>query len=139
MLQGGLSRAIVSLPARSQNSEFELIVEPLPACPDRFLGLLLLTNHYLAERRVRAEIELRSTIESIIGGFAHEVRNPLASILSLAEAAIDDLAETPHETSDLMRVPALVGRIEKLLQQSLAYSRPKPPQKAVAEYKPAGI
>ena len=85
-------------------------------------------NEYLAESQALARVQLRNTVESIIAGFAHEVRNPLAAILSLTEVALSD---NPPPDTVLVRIPGLVGRVESLLQQSLAYSRPKPPNRAL--------
>lgn len=84
-------------------------------------------NEYLAEAQALARIQLRNTVDSIISGFAHEVRNPIAAILSLSEAA---LLTAPHD-SVLVRIPSLVARVESLIQQSLAYSRPKPPKRSL--------
>lgn len=72
---------------------------------------------------------VRSTIESVVSGFAHEVRNPIAAILSLTEAAITQLgAGAP--TAMLERIPGLVTRVDKLIKQSLRYSRPRPPNRS---------
>ncbi|MBX7115448.1 MAG: hypothetical protein K1X64_14055 [Myxococcaceae bacterium] len=84
-------------------------------------------NDYLANSHARARVQLRSTVESIVAGFAHEVRNPLAAILSLTEAAIQEVGGTPH--SALVPIPGLVQRVESLIKQSLAYSRPRPPMR----------
>lgn len=85
-------------------------------------------NEYLAEARSLAHVQLRNTVQSIIAGFAHEVRNPLAAILSLTEAA---LQQDPSPDTVLVRIPSLVARVESLIKQSLAYSRPKSPNRAL--------
>jgi signal transduction histidine kinase len=85
-------------------------------------------NEYLAESQALATVQLRKTIDSVIAGFAHEVRNPLAAILSLTEAAIQ---QEPALESRLVRIPGLVARVESLIKHSLAYSRPKPPNRAL--------
>ncbi len=81
------------------------------------------------ERTALAAVQLRSTIQSIIAGFAHEVRNPLAAILSISEAAIQSKATTLSGYNDLARIPELVGRIESLIQQAYDYSKPALPKK----------
>ncbi len=85
-------------------------------------------NEYLAEAQALARVQLRNTVESIISGFAHEVRNPIAAILSLSEAAL--LAHPENETG-LVRIPSLVARVESLIRQALAYSKPKPPKRSL--------
>lgn len=97
---------------------------PPPSMTDTIVSLVSV-NEYLAESQALARVQLRDTVEAIIAGFAHEVRNPLAAILSLTESALQ------HEPPDsvLVRVPGLVQRVESLLQHSLAYSRPKAPHR----------
>ncbi|MGV3619356.1 MAG: sensor histidine kinase [Archangium sp.] len=85
-------------------------------------------NEYLVESQALARVQLRNTVESIISGFAHEVRNPIAAILSLSEAAM--MADPDNETG-LARIPMLVSRVESLIRQALAYSRPKPPVRSL--------
>lgn len=68
----------------------------------------------------------RSTIASVIAGFAHEVRNPLAAILSLTEGMITPELEGENLQA-LSRIPVLIERIESLLQIALSYGRPRAP------------
>jgi signal transduction histidine kinase len=132
VLDGAVARQTISFRAPFDGVERELTIQPMPdVTATRFVAQFILPDDYLVHRRARAQVELRTTIESIIGGFAHEVRNPLASILSLVEASIEDFGNLGHDASDLVRVPALVARIEGLLRQSLAYSRPKCPRVAI--------
>jgi two-component system sensor histidine kinase PilS (NtrC family) len=83
-----------------------------------------------AENDVEANFHLRATIDAIMSGFAHEVRNPMAAILSITEAALYRLAEGEPSARMLGRIPGLVNRVDKLIKQSLRYSRPRPPQRA---------
>lgn len=110
-------------------SQSKLLVQvtELPSSTSSLVATIVSVNEYLAEAQALARVQLRNTVESIIAGFAHEVRNPLAAILSLTEAA---LQHDPTPDSVLVRVPGLVQRVESLLQHSLAYSRPKAPQRS---------
>lgn len=74
-----------------------------------------------------AETRLRSTIGSIIAGFAHEVRNPLAATLSLVEG-IMALEEDSETMQPLSRIPVHVERIENLIKEALSYGKPRAPQ-----------
>lgn len=111
-----------------RESQNRLLVQTTPPLPPLLHTVVSLVsvNEYLAESQALARVQLRDTVEAIIAGFAHEVRNPLAAILSLTESALQ------HEPPDsvLVRVPGLVQRVELLLQHSLAYSRPKAPQRS---------
>ena len=109
-------------------SKLLIQVTELPSATSSLVATIVSVNEYLAEAQALARVQLRSTVESIIAGFAHEVRNPLAAILSLTEAALQN---DPTPDSVLVRVPGLVQRVESLLQHSLAYSRPKAPQRSL--------
>ena len=91
-------------------------------------GTITSINEYLAEAQSLARVQLRNTVESIIAGFAHEVRNPMAAILSLTEVAMQ---QDPALDSVLVRIPGLVARVESLIKHALAYSRPKPPKRSL--------
>jgi signal transduction histidine kinase len=92
------------------------------------IASVISVNAWLAESQSLARVQLRKTVEAIIAGFAHEVRNPLASILSLVEAAMftDRSPDSP-----LLRIPGLVARVEMLIRQSLAYGRPSQPRRTL--------
>lgn len=80
-------------------------------------------------QQTEATSKLRSTIGSIIAGFAHEVRNPLSAILTLVEGVM-----MPNMESDTLRalgrIPKLVERIEDLIKIALSYGRPRSPRRA---------
>jgi signal transduction histidine kinase len=73
--------------------------------------------------------DTRAIIDTMMAGFAHEVRNPLAAILSLTEATASQLEEQAPARGMLERIPGLVRRVDKLIKQSLSYSRPREPQR----------
>ena len=110
------------------SSSAPLLVHVSHAAPGQLVASVTSINEYLAEAQALARVQLRNTVESIISGFAHEVRNPVAAILSLSEAA---LLAHPDDDSGLARIPSLVSRVESLIRQALAYSRPKPPNRAL--------
>ena len=98
--------------------------------PARVAVLMVMAEDWRSEGEQRAARQFRTTLEAVIGGFAHEVRNPLAAILSLTEAAQLVLSEGGKEADELLgRVPPLVARVDKLIKQSLSYSRPRIPQR----------
>lgn len=81
----------------------------------------------LVEREISARAEQRRMVASVIAGFAHEVRNPLAAILSLTESALAELQERGIAVFGLERVPVLIHRIDQLLKLALSYGNPSPP------------
>ncbi len=127
-LQGG-HPPFSYLAAATDTAERLLVhVSRLPGAHEGLVGTITSVNEYLAESQSLARVRLRNTVESVIAGFAHEVRNPLAAILSLTEVA---LAKVPTLDSELVRIPGLVARVESLIKQALAYSRPKPPNRTL--------
>ncbi|MBX7098130.1 MAG: hypothetical protein K1X89_10485 [Myxococcaceae bacterium] len=121
--QGQLPSSSLGL-ARQTGATLLVNVNQLPG--RGLTATLVSVNEYLAESQSLARVKLRNTIESIMAGFAHEVRNPLAAILSLTEAAL--LEVQPPETP-LVRIPGLVARVEALIKQALSYSRPSAPRR----------
>ncbi|RYE92877.1 MAG: hypothetical protein EOO75_05670 [Myxococcales bacterium] len=101
----------------------------LPGHPTLLAALLVAADDWRAEGEKRAASQFRSTLEAVIAGFAHEVRNPLAAILSLSEVALFHLGEASPAADSLARIAPLVARVDKLIKQSLSYSRPRSPQR----------
>ncbi len=65
------------------------------------------------------------SLETMAGGFAHEIRNPLTSIKTFVELAVDrrDDPEFMSEFSKIAREDVL--RIERLIREMLDYARQK--------------
>ncbi len=88
---------------------------------------LVATVVRLGAMRAEVESQLRGVVGRVMSGFAHEVRNPLAAITSLSEAVMF-LSDDPDVEDTLQRIPALVDRVESLIQLLLAYGRPTEPR-----------
>lgn len=85
------------------------------------------------ERRLQAEmqrIDRLAAIGTMVAGFAHEVRNPVASLRAITEALEEELRDRglalPHTT----RMKEVLGRIERLVRTSLEFGRPAEPRRA---------
>ena len=77
--------------------------------------------------RASAEDDVRDQMRTLISGFAHEVRNPLAGILSITESLIQSSKSTEAVREMLSPVPELIDRIETVISESVSYSRPEEP------------
>lgn len=74
-------------------------------------------------------LERQSAIRTMVGGFAHELRNPLAGIQALAEAY---LAECPAEDTRreyVERMLPLLARIGRFVSASLRFGEPERPER----------
>ncbi|MBC7794138.1 MAG: hypothetical protein H7Z43_10560, partial [Clostridia bacterium] len=84
------------------------------------------------------ELELRrvkglNALGQMAAGFAHEVRNPLAAMRSLAEELRTELGEQhtcAHFTERMIR---LADRVDGLVGRALRFARPKPPERRVCQ------
>ena len=92
-------------------------------------GYILLTLVSMTAMTDELNAQVRQAIGHVISGFAHEVRNPLAAITSLSEA-VAFMFDDPELEDSLLRIPALVDRVESLIQLLLAYGRPVEPKRA---------
>jgi two-component system NtrC family sensor kinase len=89
---------------------------------------IALDNAMLYEDLKRSQILMRRTdrlrsLETIAGGFAHEIRNPLTSIKTFVQLA-PDRKDDPEFIGHFSKVVSEdVDRIERLIQEILDYAR----------------
>ncbi|MBS2014569.1 MAG: hypothetical protein JST00_16905 [Deltaproteobacteria bacterium] len=74
---------------------------------------------------------------TMVAGFAHEVRNPLAVLRSLSEELLDELGQTPLAATHVSVMLQMVERIERLVRTSLKFGRPTAPRRE--RHRPEGI
>lgn len=80
-------------------------------------------QHELELRRIKG----MNALGQMAAGFAHEVRNPLAAMRSLAEALRSEMDATDPRAEYPMRMLHLVTRIDALVKSALRFGAPKPP------------
>jgi signal transduction histidine kinase len=78
--------------------------------------------------KTAAQVKLRTIVGSVIAGFAHEVRNPLAAIVTLLELGISTPGMPAESLEHLRKIQTLVYRVEDLLRLALQYGRPTAPK-----------
>jgi len=71
----------------------------------------------------------------LAAGVAHEIRNPLAGIAGAIEIITKDFPKDHPDREVLEDLRQEVRRIEKVLNDMLAYAKPKPPQFGRADLK----
>ncbi|HZO99780.1 MAG TPA: ATP-binding protein [Terriglobia bacterium] len=81
------------------------------------------------------QAEHLATMGELAAGVAHEIRNPLAGIAGAIEIITKDFPKDHPDREILEDLREEVRRIEKVLNNLLAYARPKPPQFGLADLK----
>jgi len=77
-----------------------------------------------AQRNARFEEEKSRTLNQVVAGIAHEIKNPLTSIKAFA-AALHDECDNPHFMEDFVcYVPSEVDRINRLVEGLIGYAKP---------------
>lgn len=67
---------------------------------------------------------------TMVAGFAHEVRNPVAALRSIAEELAEELATARVQLPHVGRMLKVLERIERLVRTSLQFGRPPAPRRA---------
>lgn len=78
----------------------------------------------------RARLERLAAIGTMVAGFAHEVRNPVAALRSLAESLEEELSDANIHVPYVSRMLQVLERVERLVRTSLQFGRPSAPRRA---------
>ncbi len=65
----------------------------------------------------------------LASGIAHEIKNPLAGIKTMAQACEEEIEFNDPRREYLIRIGKQVNRLDELLKTFFAYARPKPPDR----------
>jgi signal transduction histidine kinase len=107
-------------PGEEELAALVLLVEQAAAALDN--------SRLLAERRAAedraAQAEKLSMLGLLAGSIAHEIKNPLSSIKTLAAVLAEDLGPDSPHTGDLRLVQAEIDRLARTTSQLLEFSRP---------------
>lgn len=85
----------------------------------------LQTERLLAERRALLHEKL-STLGLLAGSIAHEIKNPLSSIKTLAAVMAEDLGPHSPHAEDLRLIQGEVNRLTTITSELLNFVRPAP-------------
>jgi two-component system sensor histidine kinase HydH len=78
----------------------------------------------------RARFERLAAMGTMVAGFAHEVRNPVAALRSIAEELGEELRDAGVDVPHVRFMLQMVDRIERLVRTSLQFGRPAAPKRA---------
>ena len=72
----------------------------------------------------------------LASGIAHEIKNPLAGIKTMAQACEEEFQQEDPRREYLIRIVRQVNRLDDLLKTFFAYARPKPPDRKLHGIEP---
>ncbi len=97
------------------------------------IGIVLVLDD-LTERRALEEQVQRAhrlaALGRLAGGLAHEIRNPLAITRAAAQMLQREIGEQPTLGEYTQVIQTEIDRVDRLVEQLLAYARPVPLQRA---------
>jgi len=96
------------------------------------LGIIISFSDITEEKYLHKEVEKMNrigTIAEIATAVAHEVRNPLAGIKTMAQAIDENLGKDDANKEYMTRIIRQVDRLNSLLTEFFNYARPGKPQK----------
>lgn len=96
------------------------------------LGLILNFSDITSSKMIQSEMEKMnrfSTIAEIASAVAHEVRNPLAGIMTMAQIIEEQLEKDDSKKEYIGRIIRQVERLNILLTDFFTYARPPKPKK----------
>ena len=95
-------------------------------------GIILNFSDITSYKNIQAEMEKMnrfSTIAEIASAVAHEVRNPLAGIMTMAQVIEEQLQDGDSKKEYIGRIIRQVDRLNVLLTDFFTYARPPRPRK----------
>jgi len=100
--------------------------------PASLVAELERTRAELAQKEAeRQRVERLVAMGTMVAGFAHEVRNPLAVLRSIAEELLEEHGDTAVVQSHVPVMLQMVERIERLVRMSLRFGRPAAPARSL--------
>jgi signal transduction histidine kinase len=102
---------------------------PFAGEQDRLLGVVLVLNDHTALDRLQRQVRQADRLASIgtlASGMAHEIKNPLTALKTFTQLLPRRYADPEFRHSFTDIVGGEIGRIERIVNQLLAFARPAP-------------
>lgn len=125
---GAVSRIERGACLQRGNRSFRVLAAPLFAVPDRPIASLILlediTEQVAAEQYLRQQQRLQS-IETLAGGVAHEVNNPINAVMNYAQLLCDhmDSSNPLHEYAE--EILKECNRVAFIVRSLVTFSQPE--------------
>jgi PAS domain S-box-containing protein len=125
---GGVDKEIKFTDSKGKQMAGHLSCCPYQDSQQRKQGFLV-AIHELGESKESAEQDRLNSIRELTGGIAHEIRNPLAGIMTTAETLKETFDPQDHRKEYLERIINEIHRMNQFLTRFFAFARPQKPQK----------
>lgn len=79
----------------------------------------------------RSRFERLAAMGTMVAGFAHEVRNPVAAMRSITEQLAEELRDVGSSVPHVGFLMRMIERIERLVKTALQFGRPAAPRRAL--------
>ncbi len=135
-LLGNETRISLAYPLRTRDGvelDLELSVSRGDDSKDDRVGFFFIFRDVREEKQretERARFERLAAMGTMVAGFAHEVRNPVAAMRSIAEELAEELRDVGVTMPHVRLMLQMVERIERLVTTSLQFGRPAVPKLA---------
>ncbi len=122
----GSGRVELPLTVSGDERLYELETVPMYDNQDRQVGWLAILHDITEPRRLEEQLrhsQVLASLGQMTAGIAHEVGNPLASIVLYSEAVMNDSSISRKTKKDLKVIHNEAKRAGKLMMDLMAYSR----------------
>jgi PAS domain S-box-containing protein len=132
---GAKNRAILSQEIEITNREGKKVHIGFSHTPwlgngNKPLGTIITFRDISETKRMQLEMVRMDRLASLgvlAAGIAHEIRNPLAGIKTIAQTLEEEIPEDHPHREYLQRIVRQVNRLDELLRAFFSYARPRPP------------
>ena len=97
---------------------------------NRKAGTIIVFRDISEIKRMQAELIRMDRLASLgvlASGIAHEIRNPLAGIKTIAQTLEEEIPPEDHRREYIARIIRQVNRLDELLKTFFSYAKPKQP------------
>ena len=110
----------------------EVSITPKLNAQGEVIGFRGIFNDVTEREAIEQQVLMTSKLASIgelASGVAHELNNPLTSVIGYAQLLVDSKDVPPEVKSDLNRIYQESQRATKIVQNLLSFARPRKPEK----------
>ncbi len=124
-----------SLEVKEDDHRFHLTVYPLRGVQDELVGSVHSIKDVTEQRQLQMQLvqaEKLSAIGELVAGVAHELNNPLTTILGYAQLLMQEDVDTTIQ-DDLSRIARETLRSRRIVENLLTFARKHEPEKSAID------